>query len=398
MELFRYYKLVQNCSENKSEFTFSLDKKKKIFTLSLMGGLLFVFLSLFIFSCFLVFGTSFTSTRFLDGLALASLAVISLFGLVFSIAFWVSWITTTVQTPNFSEFSLILQKNYVELNGQQVQSSVTGKIRIVREKNSGETPKRPLFFNDRIFNLILSKATKLELEGDIKATLSVLTKFNRALNYFEKRQLAESLSQYLEIPFRDDFSSFEEELYVKSSYLKRLAYKETLDLGFPENYKFRTTGNAQIILFPTSGTKLRNASFPVVTICLVVLSAYSFLFTDNSPTRSILEVVVLVIVFAFIILLSTLLFFSRIFDNKIILTDDSIMLTKRFLWGKTSEIFASNLEELQEINVIPVFNSTSLLFRSSKGYKYTTARPEQEMIQVSNFLKRLLLEKRVDIH
>ena len=286
----------------------------------------------------------------------------------------------------------------MELNGQQVQSPVTGKIRIVRKKDSGETPKRPFFVSDRIFNLILSKATKLELEGDIKATLSILTKFNRKLNYFVKRQIVESLSQYLEIPFCDDFSSFEEELYVKSSYLKRLEYKENLDLGFPENYKFQTIGNAQIILFPASGTKLRITSFPVVTVCLIALSAYSFLFTDNSPTRSVLEVVVLLIVYTCAILLSTLLFFSRIFKTKIILTDDSIMLSKRFVWGKTSEIFVSNLEELQEINVIPVFNLTSLLFRSSKGYKYTTARPEQEVIQIFHFLNRLLLEKRVDIH
>ena len=56
-----------------------------------------------------------------------------------------------------------------------------------------------------------------------------------------------------------------------------------------------------------------------------------------------------------------------------------------------SEVFVSNLEELQEINLVPAF--AGALFRDARNVKYTAMHPEQEMTKITHILNQFLLKK-----
>ena len=221
----------------------------------------------------------------------------------------------------------------------------------------------------------------------------MITKFQGRLDYLQRRKLAESLSHYLSIPLHDDFSSFDEEIYASKNYSKRLETIEILELDFPERFEFQTVENTQIILFPTFIIK------PAVIILSVIAIGITLMFLAllvlTIPQGGLSAAVTLVLPYSVImlfILAFALIFFGSISRDRIT-SDDSITLTRRYFWGQTTEVFTSSLKELQEVNIFPFFDSALLLFRSLKNAKSTAVHPEQEMIQISHFLNRLLMKK-----
>ena len=379
---FNFYKYIHARSEKKSEFSFNLRKKKKIGYSILHGAILPVFISLLIFEIIRLF--SIPSLNFhtvSDELTSRSITIMGVLicGIVLSIAFLGGLLSEMLKAPNLLNFSLILQKNYVELNGQQVKQPLTGKIRITK---GGDSPSP--FTN-----------TKLELEGDIENALLEVTEFVKRRSYLVKRELAESLSRHLQIPFHDDFSSFDEEIYAKKSYLKRLETIEVLKPDFPERFELHTVENSRIILFPTF---INKPAVIILSVTAIILTAgfVLLLFLNNSNTIIVLIVAVLYVFLMLFILLFAIFFIRNTSKDRITLNDDSIMLTRRHLWG-TSEVFVSSLEELQEVTTFPYSTSALLLFRSVKNIRFTSPHQEQDIIQIFHFLNRFLLEKAIEV-
>ena len=232
---------------------------------------------------------------------------------------------------------------------------------------------------------------KLELEGDIENALLDITEFVKRLNYLAMRALAESLSQHLQIPFHDEFSSFDEEIYARKSYSKRFETIEVLKLDFPERFELHTVENSRIISFPTF---INKPAVIILSVTAIILTAVFvlLLFLNNSNIIIIIIVAFLYATVMLFIFLFAIFFICSTSKDRITLNDGSIMLTRRHLWG-TSEVFVSNLEELQEVTTFPYSTSALLLFRSVKKMSFTYPHQKQDIIQVFHTLNRLLFEK-----
>ena len=279
------------------------------------------------------------------------------------IAFAIYVITVIVRVPRMKR----IQKFRLTLEGGEVS---------ICEKTL-QTPENltmHIIFNNRLLRGPLATA-KLKLKPLTLSPFAEFSKVESYLSYHEKRGLAEQLSMHLKIQLTDMLSSFEPGIYKNKQNLPEKLNFTKLELS--SSLKQETTSTSHSIKLPIRKKKAFAAIiFPWLLITLIynITGITLFLITSIMNLVFILSIVLFSLVpFCTFANLVTILLLSK---DKIFVTDESISLIRRYIWGKR-RIFSSHLSELKDIAIIHEKESARIVFRNDKQTTLTNKNSKE---------------------
>ena len=378
MSFTKFHRFQQELTENQQKYHFTANWKKLTYqfaasTLVLFGSVLGVILVLIA-----LFLNPFR--KVIDTQTLVQIAVLGVILILFLLVTFVGalsyFIYLLVQVPfmkKLQKFSLTLEEGIV---------SVCNKTLTISEKLTIHIT------NGNRFRLAPLATAKLNFEPQSLSPFSELSKVERYLTYHEKRGLAEQLSLGLRIPLTDMLSSFEPGIYENQNFIKKSRFTKFEPSGSLKLEKFQNSHSIQLPLHKKKAL-LAELFLPLVVTILVFCISY-YLFGFRTYTNAFF--------FFYISLLFAFVFVSsfrntfKLTKEKILVTHDSISLTRRSIWG-TRKIFSSQFSELKEIAIIPVDKSAQIVFRNDKLTSVTRVNSKEVIEEATMAIKNQLLRR-----
>ena len=372
----KFQRLNQEVTNTGQKYSFIVNWKKM--SHHLIASLLVIFGSILGF--FLLFSTSvgFLS-RPLSGISLWLVSILVVLLLVLFVIFVFYLIYLIIKIPPLKKlrgFILTLEKGAVSLCEKPLPISEKLMIHITFDD---KLPRDPLATARFLFEpLHLSPFSKF-------------IPFEKYLTYHEKRVLAEQLSLNLKIQLTDKFSSFEPGVHTAE---QGFAEKPKFDKTEPsDGSKLVAIQNPNVIQLPLFNKKTLFVELliPLLIVPFVAgLALFIYWLINGRVDNTFYSLLWFIYCFSLGgLILFTIPKFSR---DKILVTDDSITLTRRYIWG-TRKVFSSHLSKLKDIAIITTNKSARIVFRSDKQTRVTHEN-SIEVIEEANLAMNNLLTNR----
>ena len=294
--------------------------------------------------------------------------------LIFGVVYLIYVIIKILQVRTLRSFTLILEEGKISNWDKLLPVSEELSIHITF---TDSFRKRPL------------KTTKLQFQPRHLFPFPEFDKVEKYLSYHEKRELAEQLSQHLKIPLTDMLSSFEPGIYMgKQNFSEKTKFAKTKPSS---SLKLVTKQSPHIIQLPIYKKKTLIGLLVVLLILGNVVVGLNYLeatirfgFSSARYFPRYTFVFINLLVF-----LQVIHFFKK---DMIFVTDDSIALTRRYIF-RTRKIFSSQFSELKDIAIIKTQKSARILFRNEKQTSLTLKNSKQILEEANMCINNLLVSR-----